>query len=93
MDYLPKQGRKIDCVVLFEVPREELISRLADRGRAEDTPEVISRRLDIYQEKTSPVVEYYRETGIPVLTVDGSGAIPEVHERIQSAVLSCLESE
>jgi adenylate kinase len=93
MDYLPDQGRKIECVVVFEVPREELISRLADRGRTEDTPEVISRRLDIYQEKTSPVVEYYRESGIPVLAIDGNGPIPEVHERIQTAVMSCLESK
>jgi adenylate kinase len=93
MDYLPKQGRRIECVVLFEVPREELINRLADRGRTEDTPEVISRRLDIYQEKTSPVVEYYRKSGVPVVVIDGTGPVPEVHERIQTAVRSCLETK
>ena len=32
--YLPQHGRKIQCVVLFQVPREELIKRLAGRGRA-----------------------------------------------------------
>jgi adenylate kinase len=88
---LPKHGRKIDCVVLFEVPREELINRLAGRGRAEDKLEVISRRLDIYQEKTTPVVEYYREFGVPIVTIDGTGDIPDVHERIQAAVMSCLQ--
>jgi adenylate kinase len=93
MDYLPKHERKIECVVLFEVPRDELISRLAGRGRTEDTPEVISRRLDIYQEKTSPVVEYYRESGVPVVIIDGTGDIPEIHERIQTAVMSCLETK
>ena len=31
--YLPNQGRKIDCVVLFKGPREELIKRLSGRGR------------------------------------------------------------
>jgi adenylate kinase len=88
--YLPSRGRKIECVVLFQVPRQELISRLAGRGRTEDTPEVISRRLDIYQEKTSPVVDYYRENGTKVLVVDGTGPIPEVHDRIQEAVAACL---
>jgi adenylate kinase len=92
--YLPRVGRKIDCVVLFQVPRDELINRLAGRGRAEDNPEVISRRLDIYNEKTSPVVDYFRDkTDVPVLLVDGTGDIPEVHERIQAAVMSCLESK
>jgi adenylate kinase len=92
MDYSPRYGRKINCVVLFEVPREELINRLAGRGRAEDTPEVISRRLDIYQEKTSPVVDYYREYDVPVVSVDGTGTIPEIHERIQAAVMACLQT-
>lgn len=92
-EHLPEHGRKIDCLIVFDVPREELISRLADRGRAEDTPEVISRRLDIYKEKTSPVVDYYRTAGIPVLTIDGTGPIPEIHERIQTAVMTCLKTK
>lgn len=92
-EYLPAHGRKIECVILFEVPREELVSRLSGRGRAEDSPEVISRRLDIYQEKTKPVVDFYRDNGMPVVTVDGTGAIPEVHERIHEAVMSCLKDK
>ena len=90
MEYLPKSGRSIECVLFFDVSRNELIKRLSGRGRTEDTPEVIGRRLDIYQEKTSPVVDFYRGRGIPVITVDGMGAIPEVHERVQAAVSSCL---
>ncbi len=90
---LPARGRSIECVVLFEVPREELINRLAGRGRTEDSPEVISRRLDIYQEKTKPVVDHYRENGVPVIAIDGTGPIPEVHERIQEAVMACLKGQ
>ena len=89
-DNLPAKGRDIECVVLFDVPREELINRLAGRGRIEDSPEAISRRFDIYKEKTKPVVDHYRETGVPVFSIDGAGPIPEVHERIQEAVISCL---
>jgi adenylate kinase len=92
--HLPELGRKVDCVVLFQVPREELIQRLAGRGRAEDTPDVINRRLDIYNEKTSPVVDYFRDhTDVPVLVIDGTGDIPEIHERIQTAVMACLKSK
>jgi adenylate kinase len=92
-EYLPSRGRKIECAILFEVPREELIKRLAGRGREEDSPEVISRRLDIYQEKTFPIIEYYRHNGFPVIAVDGTGDVSEVHERIQQAVTSCLKGQ
>jgi adenylate kinase len=92
-NFLPAHGRKIECVILFQVPREELIGRLSSRGRAEDTHEVIGRRLDIYKEKTSPVVGFYRENGVPVIAVDGVGAIPEVHDRIQNTVESCLTTK
>ncbi len=91
-EYLPVHGHRIDCAVLFEVPREELISRLSGRGRTEDSPEVIGRRLHIYQEKTSPVVNYFEDHGVPVIKIDGMGTISEVHERIQMAVLSCLKA-
>jgi adenylate kinase len=91
---VPTFGRTIDCVILFDVPREVLVERLSGRGRLEDTTEVINHRLDIYQEKTKPVVEYFNaETQVPVVVVDGTGAIPEVHERIQGAVMSCLQTQ
>lgn len=90
--YLPAHDRKIECVILFEVPHEELISRLSGRGRAEDSPEIISRRLDIYQEKTRPIIDYYRKNGMHVFTIDGTGTVPEVHERIQEAVAACMKS-
>ncbi len=92
VESLPKQGRKIDCLILFEVPREELIARLAGRGRAEDSPEVIGRRLDIYEQKTKPVVDLYRTLDVPVITVNGEGKVPEIHERIQKAVEKCLKA-
>jgi adenylate kinase len=92
-EYLPRVGRLITCVVLFEVRREELINRLAGRGRTEDSPEVINHRLDIYDEKTSPVVDHYRDQGVPIVSVDGMGPVPEVHERIHAAVQECLKAK
>jgi adenylate kinase len=90
---LPKYSRKIECLILFEVPRQELINRLSGRGRAEDSLAVISHRLDIYQQKTSPVVEYYRRQGRHIISIDGMGPAEEVHERIQEAVTACLKAK
>jgi adenylate kinase len=93
VEYLPSQGRTIECVILFQVPRQELVNRLVGRGRVEDSPAVINRRLDIYQEKTSPVVDHYRENGVPIISVDGTGPVSEVHERIQEAVTACRKTK
>lgn len=91
---LESYNRKISCVILFEVSRDELIRRLSSRGRAEDTIDVIKRRLDIYDQKTQPVVDFYRkQDDIPVVTVDGVGDVKEVHERIQDTVMKCLAQE
>ena len=89
---LPEHGREISCVVLFDVPKEEIIRRLSERGRAEDVPEVIERRLNIYHETTKPVLDYFHNLGVPLLKVDGDGAVDEVHEKIQQAVQECLHA-
>lgn len=93
MDYLPSHGRRIDCAVLFDVPREVLVNRISGRGRSEDSPVITGRRLDIYQEKTKPVVDFCQEYDIPVIVIDGTGTISDVHERIQTAVMSCLRAK
>lgn len=92
VNYLARHDREVSCVVLFEVPREELIMRLSGRGRAEDSPKVINRRLDIYEGKTKPVIEYYREHHVPVIIIDGKGAVNDVHERIHKAVMECQKT-
>jgi len=88
-EHLPGHDRTIDCVILFDVPRDVLIERLAGRGRLEDTLNVISHRLDIYEQKTSPVLSFYRDNGTPIQVVDGNGDISDIHERVQGAVMSC----
>ena len=48
----------LDVVLELQVPEEELFKRLAGRGRADDTPEVIRQRLVAYREQTEPLLEY-----------------------------------
>lgn len=93
LHHVPKHDRKVECVVQFEVPREVLIERQVNRGRSEDAPEVIGRRLDIYREKTKPAVDFYRDHDVPVVQVDGLGSIEEVHERVWKAIEACLQDQ
>ena len=53
--------------------------------RADDTPEAIERRLNLYEEMTLPLLEYYREQGL-LHTVDGLGSIDDVQSAILTAV-------
>lgn len=89
---LPEFKREISCVIQFVVPKEELVTRLSGRGRSEDSADVVERRLDIYEEKTKPVLDFYAKSGTKVFEIDGVGTPEEVHERIQSVVESCIRA-
>lgn len=73
-------------VVLLEIPREESLLRTLERskieGRADDTPEIIARRLDLYETDTKELIKEYAKRGI-VREVDGMGTIEEVANRIE----------
>lgn len=85
---LADHGRSIGGVLLIDVPRDELVRRIVARsrseGRADDTPEVIARRFDVYAEQTQPVVEHYEQLG-RVRKVNGLGGVDEVTERLVEA--------
>lgn len=86
---LESDGQRLDRVVELTVDTEEVVGRLLKRaqeqGRADDTADVIRRRLEVYFEQTAPLVAVYRERGI-LLEVDGMGDMAEVTERILSAL-------
>lgn len=54
--------------------------------RADDTPDAINRRLDTYERDTRPIREFYRESGLTVVTVDGVGANEDVFTRLTTAI-------
>ena len=66
-DLLAALERPLSAVLEFEIPDEvcveRLLGRAAEEGRADDTPETIARRLEIYHRDTAPLSEHYRATG------------------------------
>jgi adenylate kinase len=79
----------MDIAVQLEVDPELLVDRLAGRakaeGRADDTPDVVSNRLAVYEEQTAPVIDYYRNHG-KLAHLDGVGSLDEVFNRILGAI-------
>ena len=82
---LENAGAPLDRVIYFDVDRAELVKRLLNRaveeGRSDDTPETIERRMDVYDEQTAPVLNYYRTAG-KALDIDGMGTPDEVYARL-----------
>lgn len=87
------KARTFDAVIMLEVPDEELVRRLVQRGidsgRSDDTEDVIRNRLRVYDENTAPLVAFYEDRGI-LLRIDGTGTVDEVTERIEAMLAPIL---
>ena len=82
---LERLEQPLDAVVKLEVPAEEIVARCEIRfkaeGRADDDPEVVRKRLDVYAEQTAPVADWYQRHG-KLRVVDGVGELDAVFARI-----------
>jgi adenylate kinase family enzyme len=74
-----EQDMAAGAVFYLDMPREQLVRRLLVRagigGRADDTPEVVTQRLEVFEQATRPLVDYYRDRG--VLTVIDADRSPD----------------
>lgn len=77
---LKKAGRESICLFL-ELPRDIAIARMKERGRTDDTAEVIEKRIQNFEEQTVPVIEQYA-TETDLIRVNGDQPITAVTEEI-----------
>jgi adenylate kinase len=86
---LEGHGRSLGCVILLDVPSKDLLQRLSSRGRSsersDDSPEVIGKRLAVYEEQTKPVVEHYEKAGL-LRRVNGVGDVDQIRERVAQVI-------
>ena len=82
---MEKRNDTINLVLALEVDDEEIIKRLLKRaeleGRKDDTREVIENRIEVYNNQTQPLIDYYKEKGL-FRSVNGIGTIDEIFESI-----------
>ena len=79
---LEKINQPIEAVLLIDINHELLIERLLARGRADDNESVIRHRLEVYKEKTAPLIAYYNKRGL-VNTIKGDGDIEAIASRVE----------
>lgn len=54
--------------------------------RPDDRPETVRRRLEVYREQTAPVLAWYAASTVPVVRIDGVGAVREVADRVRAGL-------
>jgi adenylate kinase len=73
---------KFDRVFYIKVPTDIAVDRLMKRGRYDDTKELIKRRLDLYREKTKPLLDFFRDSGVSIDIIDNSGSPEELKKQL-----------
>jgi len=53
--------------------------------RADDVPETVRNRIQVYRQQTSPLIDYYRDKGL-LITIKSEGGIERVQEKILEAL-------
>ena len=79
----------VSVMVNLEGPKQELIDRLLLRGetsgRSDDNLETIEKRINVYEQQTKPVIEFYKSEK-KYASIEGVGSIEEIFNRINTAI-------
>lgn len=75
----------IDKVFYIKVSKDENLKRLTSRGRYDDTPQLIEKRIEIYLKETEPLLDYFKKLNI-LDEVDGERSIEEIAADLQNRI-------
>jgi adenylate kinase len=79
---LDQQGER---VVNLDVPDDIVVARLLERGRKDDSEDVIRRRLEVYRSETAPLIDYYSSRN-QLLIVNGNQSLEDVTVELAKAI-------
>lgn len=86
---LGERGHKVAAMIELDVPEDELMERLLNRGResgrSDDNEETIKKRLDVYHSQTAPLIEWYEKEGIRH-HINGLGDLDRIFADICSVI-------
>ena len=84
-----EHGRSVQLAIILEVPRSEIMQRLHVRGRADDEPEAIEKRMTLYRQEIYPILTYLANNHVRIVHIDGTGSVGQVHDRIEAELQAC----
>ncbi len=88
--FLKTKNESITATIALEADDEVLVQRLLERGKTSGRPddqdeEKIRNRYQEYNEKTAPLMNYYKEQN-KFYAVNGIGSITEITERLSTVI-------
>ncbi len=87
LDRIFKDMNLQDIIIIYlKVNDEEIIKRLQLRGRADDSKEIIEKRLYVYKQTTAKVLEYYKSKNKKIIEINGIGDIEKINNIIISKI-------
>jgi adenylate kinase len=88
---LKERGEKLNRVVYFVIPEEEVLERMKKRlqkeGRADDDEQTQIKRIDVYKKETEPLVDYYRKQDL-LSELNAMGDVENIYARLETLALS-----
>jgi adenylate kinase len=86
-------GRRVcsECGAVYHVSRPPTVGSVCDIcggsvvQRDDDTEAAVTRRLEVYERQTVPIIDFYERLG-RLVAVDGVGDTRDVHERLVRAI-------
>ena len=87
-DLLKKMNLGGAMVINLDVPDDVVVGRLLERGRKDDTEEVIRRRLEIYRSETTPLIDYYGNRK-QLVVINGDRSADTVTSNLKDLAVSC----
>ena len=58
--------------------------------REDDKPEAIKKRLEVYKKQTQPIINYYKENNIEIITINGEQSIESIKQEIEKKLTANL---
>ena len=83
-------GYSIDVAIVLDVTTEEILARTAARGRHDDSPETVEKRLAIYHAEVDPILAYLADNNVPIVRVNGIGKVGAIHDAVTDGISSYL---
>ncbi|MBE9142285.1 adenylate kinase [Planktothrix mougeotii] len=82
LDFLLEDlDQRLNWVIYLNVPEKVLKNRSLERSRADDQLGIIERRIELFYQRTIPILEYYEPRG-HLLDVNGEQPPEQIYQEI-----------
>lgn len=83
---------KFTAIIHLKVSKEVVLERLRQRHREDDQEEIIKQRFMDYDQITTPVLDYLKESGYEIDDINGERSIEDVADNIKQVLESKIAS-